>query len=289
MRVQVSVRVLRPIYRTECRIFTGEACRSSHRCAGLPSLLALSAPGSPEAVADMHRYSLRLRNNVFPWYSFCHDPIPRARRHAVSPYHATCMPLSAMDHAVGISWGIARTLGGSRMSETVPATTPGSPARRWHVVALPAVLLVVLFAAGCATKMSKVPPIRTRDVPAGDTRKAYNRPYTVKGQRYVPLPSAKGYVESGIASWYGWESGTRTSMGEYVDPSRLTAAHRTLPLPTTVHVLNLDNQRSVVVVVNDRGPFVAGRLIDLSEGAAQSIGMKHTGTARVKVVALPAK
>jgi rare lipoprotein A len=77
-------------------------------------------------------------------------------------------------------------------------------------------------------------------------------------------------------------------MGEPFDPGGLTAAHRTLPLPTKGHVLNLNNDRSVVVVVNDRGPFVQGRLIDLSHGAAQKIGMIGTGMARVKVVALDA-
>jgi rare lipoprotein A len=100
------------------------------------------------------------------------------------------------------------------------------------------------------------------------------------------MASAKGYVESGIASWYGWESGNRTAMGEAFDPRRLTAAHRTLPLPTKVSVTNLENNRSVIVVVNDRGPFFGGRLIDLSLGAAQRIGMRHKGTARVKVVAI---
>jgi rare lipoprotein A len=174
------------------------------------------------------------------------------------------------------------------MKVTVPAKTPVSPARRWQVFALSTVLLVVLCSSGCATKTVSGPTtVRNRDVPARDTRKAYNRPYTVKGQRYYPMASAKGYAEHGIASWYGWESGNRTAMGEDFDPSRLTAAHRTLPLPTTVHVTNLDNNHSVVVVVNDRGPFVEGRLIDLSDGAARKIGMRHTGTARVKVVAIP--
>ena len=77
-------------------------------------------------------------------------------------------------------------------------------------------------------------------------------------------------------------------MGRPFDPRGLTAAHRTLPLPTTVHVTNLDNNRSVVVIVNDRGPFVQGRLIDLSQGAAQTIGMSGQGIARVRVVALDA-
>jgi rare lipoprotein A len=175
------------------------------------------------------------------------------------------------------------------MKETAPATILGLPALRWHVVALLAILMGVFFSAGCATKMVHGPPsVGKSAVPAVNTRKAYNRPYTVKGQRYYPLASAKGYTEHGIASWYGWESGNRTAMGESFDPGRLTAAHRTLPLPTKVHVTNLDNNHSIVVVVNDRGPFVAGRLIDLSEGPAHHIGMKHTGTARVKVVAIPA-
>ena len=100
------------------------------------------------------------------------------------------------------------------------------------------------------------------------------------------MASAKGYAEYGIASWYGWESGNRTAMGESFDPRGLSAAHRTLPLPTKVHVTNLENNRSVVVVVNDRGPFIKGRLIDLSAGAARKIGMRRQGTARVKVVAI---
>jgi rare lipoprotein A len=75
-------------------------------------------------------------------------------------------------------------------------------------------------------------------------------------------------------------------MGEYFDPRRLTAAHRTLPLPTKVYVTNLESKRSVVVLVNDRGPFIEGRLIDLSAGAAQKIGIRRQGTVRVKVVAL---
>jgi rare lipoprotein A len=170
---------------------------------------------------------------------------------------------------------------------TVNANHHGSPVLSWHVFALLVVLAVVLFASGCATKTLTMPnPFRNPDLPASSANKAYNRPYTVKGQWYYPMASAKGYVASGIASWYGWESGNRTAMGEYFDPRGLTAAHRTLPLPTKVSVTNLENNRSVIVVVNDRGPFIGRRLIDLSQGAAQQIGMRKKGTARVKVVAI---
>lgn len=113
---------------------------------------------------------------------------------------------------------------------------------------------------------------------------AYNRPYRVNGRTYYPLRSARGYRERGIASWYGWESGDRTAMGTRFNPRALTAAHRTLPLPSKVKVTNLKNKRSVVVTVNDRGPFVKGRLIDLSYGAAKAL--RINGLAPVVVEAL---
>jgi rare lipoprotein A len=150
-----------------------------------------------------------------------------------------------------------------------------------RLIVLLAIMVAVLLSSGCATQMAGKP-----EASGLSTRKAYNQPYTVKGKRYNPMASAAGYAEYGIASWYGWESGNRTAMGHPFDPRRLTAAHRTLPLPTKVHVTNLENQRSVVVLVNDRGPFIDGRLIDLSQGAAQKIGMRKKGTARVKVVAI---
>ena len=173
------------------------------------------------------------------------------------------------------------------MKVTVKANHHVSPALSWRVFALLPLCLLYCLSSGCATKTVSVPnTVRNPDVPAPGTNKAYNQPYTVRGQRYYPMASAKGYAEYGIASWYGWESGNRTAMGEYFNPRRLTAAHRTLPLPTKVHVTNLENKRSVVVVVNDRGPFIENRLIDLSDGAAQKIGMRRKGTARVKVVAI---
>ncbi len=112
-------------------------------------------------------------------------------------------------------------------------------------------------------------------------RAAYNRPYKVKGKTYYPMASAKGYSEQGIASWYGYESGNRTSMGTRFNPRGYTAAHKTLPLPSKVRVTNLRNGRSIVVLVNDRGPFKKNRLIDLSHGAAKKIGL--VGLTKVKI------
>jgi rare lipoprotein A len=116
---------------------------------------------------------------------------------------------------------------------------------------------------------------------SGKGKAAYNRPYRVKGKIYYPLANAEGYRERGFASWYGAESGRRTAMGSRFRPSGLTAAHKTLPLPCKVKVTNLRNDRSVVVLVNDRGPFVRNRIIDLSKGAAKAIGMR--GLAEVEV------
>jgi rare lipoprotein A len=109
----------------------------------------------------------------------------------------------------------------------------------------------------------------------------------VLGRSYRVRDTADGYVERGVASWYGTKfNGRATSSGELYDICRFIAAHKTLPLPSTVRVTNLDNGRSVVVRVNDRGPFHAGRIIDLSYAAAVRLGVDRTGTARVEVRAL---
>ncbi len=113
------------------------------------------------------------------------------------------------------------------------------------------------------------------------------KPYRVAGQWYYPLQSASAYDESGIASWYGRDfHGRKTANGERYDMHALSAAHKTLPLPTLVRVTNLDNGRSIIVRVNDRGPFVKGRLIDLSYAAARELGYTSQGTARVRVQTL---
>jgi rare lipoprotein A len=127
--------------------------------------------------------------------------------------------------------------------------------------------------------------------PSVEPRSRYGNPdsYEVFGAWYHVLPSSDGYDAEGIASWYGAAfAGRRTSSGEIFDPRRVSAAHRTLPLPTWVEVVNLDNGRELLVRVNDRGPFVDTdqRIIDLSRAAAERLGMVRSGTARVRVRAL---
>lgn len=125
-------------------------------------------------------------------------------------------------------------------------------------------------------------------------------PYTVNGRTYYPMSveKAKDYEEVGVASWYGYETlrqdgGHMTANGEAFDPNGLTAAHKLLPLPTYAKVTNLENGASLIVRVNDRGPFPSrnnpssgGRIIDLSRGAARRLGFYQKGTARVKVEAI---
>jgi rare lipoprotein A len=113
--------------------------------------------------------------------------------------------------------------------------------------------------------------------------------YDVLGKRYHVLPTSAGYVQRGVASWYGRDfHGLSTSSGERYDMHAMTAAHTTLPLPTWVEVTNLENGKRVVVKVNDRGPFVDNRLIDLSFAAATQLDMVRNGTARVEVRAVGA-
>lgn len=117
-----------------------------------------------------------------------------------------------------------------------------------------------------------------------------NSPYVVYGKRYSPMgiKQAETYRQQGIASWYGEETyrkagGHMTANGEAFKPEGLSAAHKHLPLPIFARVTNLSNRRSIIVRVNDRGPFVEGRLIDLSAGAAKQLGFYEQGTARVLV------
>lgn len=112
-------------------------------------------------------------------------------------------------------------------------------------------------------------------------------PYTVNGKQYHVLASAERYAEEGLASWYGAKfHGHTTSNGEVFDMYEISAAHKSLPLPTWVRVTNLDNGLSIVARVNDRGPFHPGRVIDLSYAGAVKLDFVHKGTARVRVEAL---
>jgi rare lipoprotein A len=112
-------------------------------------------------------------------------------------------------------------------------------------------------------------------------------PYKVAGRWYHPVRNASAYDQTGIASWYGRDfDGKLTANGERYDMHALSAAHTTLPMPTLVRVTNLENGRSVIVRINDRGPFVKNRLIDLSYAAARQLGYEQQGTARVRVQTL---
>ena len=169
---------------------------------------------------------------------------------------------------------------------------PAEPPWRPVVVACLAVL-----AAGCAGKAVKDGPPR-HGKPAGPSAPAVPRPeplsrygngpeYEVLGKRYRVMASSKGFSERGVASWYGRKfHGRLTSNREVYDMHAMTAAHKTLPLPTWVEVRNLRNDRRVLVRVNDRGPFAHNRIIDLSYAAAQALDMIEEGTGMVEVRAV---
>lgn len=126
-------------------------------------------------------------------------------------------------------------------------------------------------------------------VPKVEPKSKYGNPksYVVFGKRYYTLPFSKGYVEQGIASWYGTKfHGRRTSSGETYDMYAMTAAHKTLPLPTYARVTNKKNGRSIIVRINDRGPFHDNRIIDLSYAAATRLGIVTMGTGLVEVRAI---
>jgi rare lipoprotein A len=129
-----------------------------------------------------------------------------------------------------------------------------------------------------------IPEPEVRDEPRS---RAGNRDYSVLGKHYKVLDDPEGYVETGLASYYGKKfHGRRTSSQEVYDMYAFTAAHKTLPLPSFARVTNLDNGKSIVVRINDRGPFHPGRVIDLSYAAAVKLGYRDNGTARVEVRAL---
>ena len=159
--------------------------------------------------------------------------------------------------------------------------------------ALAAVLILLLcISFGCAPK---TPGLRDRDGVTKTGKKktkstATQRPYVINGITYYPIPSAAGYAEMGLASWYGEPfHGRRTANGEIYDMYGETAAHKTLPMDTILLVKNLENGKSSVVRINDRGPFVQERIIDLSYSKAQHLGIIGKGTAKVEIVALGAQ
>lgn len=136
-----------------------------------------------------------------------------------------------------------------------------------------------------SVNVANIPNARPRPLP----RSRYGNPksYVINGKRYYVLASAKGYNKRGIASWYGTKfHGRLTSSREPYDMFAMTAASPNLPIPTFVRVTNLENGRSIIVKVNDRGPFAANRIIDLSYVAAKKLGYTNTGTALVQVTAI---
>lgn len=146
-------------------------------------------------------------------------------------------------------------------------------------------LLVLL--TGCAGRspapQKNIPDTIRAAVPPQPTQP----PYQIDGTWYYPIPSAEGFIEEGKASYYGAKfNGKRTANGERVVANDMTAAHKTLPMGTYVKVVNLANHRSTIVRINDRGPFVKGRVIDVSRKAAEKLGLIEAGVAAVRIEAV---
>ena len=167
-----------------------------------------------------------------------------------------------------------------------------------NIIKIVSFLLIISLFNGCSkriysssiyktykTTYNKIAPQKIKNSKA--MHRATMRSYVVRGKRYYPTSARVGDVLKGIASWYGPNFHAKlTSNGETYDMYGMTAAHKTLPMNTMVKVLNLDNGKSTIVRINDRGPFVSGRIIDLSNKAAHEINMVKKGTARVKVTIL---
>lgn len=145
-------------------------------------------------------------------------------------------------------------------------------------------ILPALLLSACATHQRAYSP---QDQNQSSRQKPGQKPYTVNGTRYEPLSSHEGFVQDGVASSYGRDfHGRKTSSGEPFDMNGMTAAHKTLPLGVYVKVRHKRTGREIVVRINDRGPFVRERIIDLSEGAARRLEMLQEGVAPVNITAL---
>lgn len=148
-----------------------------------------------------------------------------------------------------------------------------------------AVGLALLSLAACASERGKSSKPVSQSVSAGHYK--VGQPYQIKGIWYYPHEDYS-YDETGISSWYGTEfqGAARTANGEIFNKDELTAAHKTLPLPTLARVTNLENGKSIVVRINDRGPFMGNRIIDVSQRVAQLLDFEAQGTAKVRVQVL---
>lgn len=142
-------------------------------------------------------------------------------------------------------------------------------------------LLTLLFLCSCSYGAKSPSHTTTAQIPATQ------RPYVINRVKYYPISSSAGYIDTGIASWYGrYFHGRQTSNGERYDMYGDTAAHKTLPMNTMLLVKNLENGREMVVRINDRGPFVRGRILDLSYASAKKLGVIKKGTAKVRITAM---
>ena len=174
---------------------------------------------------------------------------------------------------------------------------PGTPRLQAQIPRLLLGLAIALLLNACGSFETQdgapdhhIDASNIRDaVPRAEPYSKYGNPrsYQVAGKTYYVLDDHSGYQQRGQASWYGTKfHGRRTSSGEPYDMYAMTAAHKTLPIPSYVEVTNLDNGRKAIVRVNDRGPFIDGRIIDLSYAAAKKLGVYDSGTARVEVRAI---
>jgi rare lipoprotein A len=194
--------------------------------------------------------------------------------------------------------------GSSKSGSTRPETERGAlrpmPVVRWAAVAG-----IALAAANCAGPTPKTLAVRSGGreidpkygvvasprlygendkIPKGGGRQMTGKPYVVAGRTYVPRQDARGYVREGLASWYGTAfHGRQTANGEIFDRFSVAAAHPTLPLPSYARVTNLQNGHSMVVRVNDRGPYHADRLMDVSQAVAEALDFRRRGTTKVRV------
>jgi len=166
-----------------------------------------------------------------------------------------------------------------------------------HRLIFSLMMAVVLGLASCSTSKGPISPGATGSLISPEYAyrlgKLKNKPYFIDGKLYVPMDyrESLGYQETGHASWYGQETldqhnNQPTAYGEVFYPDKPSAAHKYLPLPAVVKVTNLENNASIIVRVNDRGPFIGNRVIDLSAEAAKQLGFYNKGTARVKLEVL---
>ena len=174
----------------------------------------------------------------------------------------------------------------------IPLCNPHCSPRIFFISLL---VLTLFISFGCGTKStttSQQPGTSTaqKTTKKKSTGKGTQRPYVINGITYIPIPTAQGYEEQGKASWYGEPfHGRKTANGEVYNMYGDTAAHKTLPMDTILLVKNLENNKSTVVRINDRGPFVQERIIDLTHTKAAALGIIGKGTANVEIIALEEK